>query len=106
MKPRSLLLLAAGLTALQCHAVTFNDWLVKTDYIRSQAERLTPENCQPALDRLAGLVDNWMPEKSETDAIRRNGPAALKSSFQARMALRAQLKRLPTACAESMRVVF
>lgn len=106
MKRRSLLLLAAGLSAFQCHAITFNDWLVKTDFIRGQAERLTAENCQPALDRLAGLVDNWMPEASEAEAIRRNGPAALKSSFQARMALRAQLKRLPTACAESMRVVF
>jgi hypothetical protein len=103
---RPFLLLAAGLLAGPCHALSFDEWVGKTETIRSAAGRLTAANCKISLERFGASIDNWMPEANEGDAIRSRGPAALKSAFDARLALRAQLRRLPPACAAPLRVLF
>lgn len=106
MSINSFSLLAGCLLALPCHALSFDEWVDKTEHIRTESAKLTAENCKPALERLTALIDNWVPEASETEAIKRRGHAVLRTSFQARLALRARLRDLPATCATPMRVVF
>ncbi|MET0334469.1 MAG: hypothetical protein ABW190_09385 [Rhizobacter sp.] len=103
---KSFTLLAGCLLAFQSHAMNFDEWVQRAERTRAEAATLTAANCQASLERLAAQVDNWMPEAGETESIQRHGPAALKTAFQARLALRARLRDLPAACAAPMRVAF